>query len=382
MRVHTAHYHPARDGDAELFLRGLPEQADVVLGFGAYSLCNEDHGLFMALRRRWPDAQILGCSTAGEIYGAEISDGGLSLATLQLDHSRVRRASAAVGGPEGSYVAGRIVAEQLAAPDLRCVLLLSSGLAVNHSAIVAGLREHLPAGTVLAGGFAGDDARFADTWVLDDGRPQRDRLTAVGFYGEHIAMRHGCENGMEVFSAERVVTRSRDNVLFELDGRPALQVYKEYLGPFAADLPGSGLLFPFSMRADADAPKSLIRSVIAVDEAQQSMTVIGDIPTGHRVRLMRANFDKVVAAAGLAASAAALPADCVGDSLSVVVSCVGRRLVLGDRTEEETEAALEHGPTGAQQIGFYSFGEIVPHINAVCDLHNQTITVTTLSELA
>lgn len=387
MRVHTALFRPDRDGDARAFMARLPAQADVVLAFGAHAL-GDAHApaagaaALAALHERWPQAAVLGCSTAGEIHGAEISDGSLSIATLSLAHSRVRRAHARVGGSAGSWAAGQSIAQQLSAPDLRCVLLLSCGLDVNNSALVGALREHLSPSAVLAGGFAGDGARFADTWVLHEGLPQRDCVTAVGFYGAHIEMRHGCENGMEVFSAERVVTRSQDNILYELDGRPALQVYKEYLGPFAADLPGSGLLFPFSMRSDATAEKSLIRSVIAVDEGQQSMTTIGNMPTGALVRLMRANADKVIAAAGQAARAAAPPAQAVGGALALVVSCVGRRLVLGDRTEYETEAALQALPPGIHQVGFYSFGEIAPHVNSVCDLHNQTITVTTLVETA
>jgi hypothetical protein len=61
---------------------------------------------------------------------------------------------------------------------------------------------------------------------------------------------------------------------------------------------------------------------------------------------------------------------------------VGRRLVLGSRTEEEIEATLEVLPKGTQQIGFYSYGEISPYTAGTCDLHNQTMTLTTLSEAA
>jgi hypothetical protein len=80
-----------------------------------------------------------------------------------------------------------------------------------------------------------------------------------------------------------------------------------------------------------------------------------------------------------AASRSALP-DVSGPQLAVAISCVGRRLVLGERTEEEIEATLEALAPGAELVGFYSYGEIGPHAEGFCDLHNQTMTVTTIGE--
>lgn len=382
MHVQTLSYRPDPGVDADAALTPLRADAHLVLAFGSYRLAARAPRALKALYRRWPDALILGCSTAGEIHGPQISDDSLCVAAIRLERATARRASARLHGSPSSYETGRQVAEQLSAPDLRCVLLLSAGLGVDQSALVAALRDHLAPGVVLSGGFAADHAEFRDTWVLEDGGPVADAVTAVGLYGQHLAMRHGCDNGMAVFSGERVVTRSSQNILYELDGLPALDVYKSYLGPFAGDLPGSGLLFPFSVRAHAGADRSLIRSVIGIDEQERSMTLIGDAPEGSLVRLMSANLDQVVAAARRAADSARFTEPVMGDCLALVVSCVGRRLVLGDRTEDETEAAMAHLPPGVHSIGFYSFGEIAPHVSSVCDLHNQTLTVTLLAETA
>jgi hypothetical protein len=177
------------------------------------------------------------------------------------------------------------------------------------------------------------------------------------------------------------VTRSEGNVLYALDDRPALALYKEYLGERAGGLPGSALLFPLALRATTEDQNSVVRTVLAVDEAKQSMTFAGDIPTGHYAKLMRANFDRLILGAQAAAGAAALR-EHQGPALSIAISCVGRRLVLGERTEEETEAALDVLPDGTLQVGFYSYGEISPHTSGRCDLHNQTMTLTVLSEVA
>jgi hypothetical protein len=188
--------------------------------------------------------------------------------------------------------------------------------------------------------------------------------------------------GWDRFGPERRVTKSKGNVLFELDGRPALQLYKEYLGDRASGLPATGLLFPLALRAKQTESKSLVRTILAVNETEQSLTFAGDIPEGALAQLMKANFDRLVQGALEAASSTRLSDDDSTATLAVAISCVGRRLVLGERTEEETEATLDVLPKGTQQIGFYSYGEISPYTSGSCDLHNQTMTLTTLSEAA
>jgi hypothetical protein len=218
--------------------------------------------------------------------------------------------------------------------------------------------------------------------VLQDRRPQPGFVTAVGFYGDRIHIGHGSKGGWDRFGPERRVTKSRGSILFELDGRPALQLYKEYLGERANGLPATGLLFPLALRCDQSDSKSLVRTILAVNEGEQSLTFAGDIPEGAFAQLMKANYDRLVQGASEAASSTKLSGDGDSSTLAIAISCVGRRLVLGERTEEETEATLDVLPKGTQQIGFYSYGEISPYTTGTCDLHNQTMTLTTLSEAA
>ena len=236
---------------------------------------------------------------------------------------------------------------------------------------------------VVTGGLAGDGTHFKRTWVLKDRTPQSGYVTAVGFYGDHIRLGHGSKGGWDKFGPERQVTKSIGNVLYELDGRPALGLYKAYLGDRASGLPATGLLFPLAIRTSQAEGKVLVRTILAVDEATQSMTFAGDIPEGVFAQLMRANFDRLIQGAS---EAATLTFDHHNGShadsptLSIAISCVGRRLVLGERTEEEIEATLEILPKGSRQIGFYSYGEISPYKSGACDLHNQTMTLTTIAE--
>lgn len=356
----------------------LDSEQTLVLVFGG-ACFRGSTGPLDELQRAYPQAHHLGCSTSGEIHGTDIDDDSLTVAVMKLEKNRLQSAVAHVGSADESYAAGRDIAEQLDGDDLKGVFVISDGLLVNGSQLVRGLNDVLPAGMIVTGGLAGDGDRFGQTWSLLQGVPTSGVVTAIGFYGESIRIGHGSKGGWDIFGPERKVTKSQGNVLFELDGKPALELYKDYLGDRASGLPATGLLFPLALRENADDQKQLVRTILAVDEEQQSMTFAGDIPEGSLAQLMRANFDRLVSGACDAATVART-SDADGAVLSIAISCVGRRLVLGERTEEEIEAVLEVLPEGTKQIGFYSYGEISPYASGSCDLHNQTMTLTTIRE--
>ena len=328
----------------------------------------------------FPTAQIIGCSTAGEIHEATLSDDSLVLAALRFDHTRLRAASAVVQTSETSFDAGRALAEQLLDPQLRGVFVLSEGTVINGSALVAGLNDSLPPEVVVTGGLAGDGGAFEKTWVLDRHGQHTHRVVAVGFYGDRVRIGHGSRGGWNIFGPERRVTRAVNNVLYELDGRPALELYKRYLGDLAAELPATALLFPLALRASATSEKQVVRTVLGIDEQQEAMIFAGNVPVGHLAQLMRANPDNLIDGAAQAAAMARPAEGAPQQQLAIAISCVGRRLVLGERTDEELEAVHDGLLQGSKQIGFYSYGEISPFGQGSCDLHNQTMTLTTISE--
>lgn len=380
MEVHTFGYDRKKHWSVKNRPR-IDSSRTLVLLFGSSSFLDSADPL-RELIDDYPRSTVIGCSTAGEILGTQIFDDGLSSAVVRFDHTDLRIASAPAEAPDDSFKAGRHLALELHEPGLKGILVLSDGLRVNGSELVRGINSAVSASVVVTGGLAGDGDRFRRTWVLQDRRPQTGFVTAVGFYGDRIRIGHGSKGGWDRFGPERRVTRSKGNVLFELDGRPALQLYKEYLGDRAGGLPATGLLFPLALRAGEADPKSLVRTILAVDEREQSLTFAGDIPEGSLAQLMKANFDRLVQGASEAASATQLSATDGSRTLAVAISCVGRRLVLGGRTEEEIEATLDVLPAGTQQVGFYSYGELSPYATGTCDLHNQTMTLTTLSEAA
>ena len=350
----------------------------LVLAFGARELSSRPD-VWKALVQAYPRAILAGCSTAGEVFDATVSDGSVSVAVLRFEHSMVRLAYAAVDRVEESFDAGRSLARELWAQDLRAVLVLSDGLRTNGSELTRGLSDVLPAGVQVFGGLAGDGPRFRETWILKDGKPASGWVSAVGLRGERVRVRHGSAGGWDVFGPQRRVTRSRGPVLYELDGKPALALYREYLGDFAGHMPAAALRFPLALCAGDDGRRPLVRTVLSVDEPSQSMTFAGDVPQGCLAQFMQGNYHRLVADAGrAAASIGSRPGEPPG--LALVVSCVGRRLLLGERTEEELEAVREALPPGTRMVGFYSYAEIAPSPDGFCDLHNQSLTLATISE--
>lgn len=380
MEIHTLRYDRKKHWSGNSRPQ-MDSRQTLVLVFGPSSLLDAAEPLSEFLGD-YPQSVVMGCSTAGEILGTQVFDDSMSAAVVRFGQTHLRMATARAQSAADSFSAGQEIARQLNDPRLKGILVLSDGLCVNGSELVRGLNAQVPPSVVVTGGLAGDGDRFRRTWVLHDGRPQSGFVTAVGFYGDRVRIGHGSKGGWDRFGPERRVTKSKGNVLFELDGRPALQLYKEYLGDRASGLPATGLLFPLALRANAADPKSLVRTILGVDEREQSLTFAGDIPEGALAQLMKANFDRLVQGASEAASSTKLSEGTDSCTLAIAISCVGRRLVLGGRTEEEIEATLEVLPKGTQQVGFYSYGELSPYASGTCDLHNQTMTLTTLSEAA
>ena len=113
------------------------------------------------------------------------------------------------------------------------------------------------------------------------------------------------------------------------------------------------------------------------------MTFAGDVPTGCYARFMKANFDRLIDGAVGAARTSYEAVGSASPDLALLVSCVGRKLVLAQRVEEEVEGVRDVLGERTVLAGFYSYGEISPFTpHARCELHNQTMTITTLSERA
>lgn len=363
--------------------RGTSEANDstyqLVLGFGEKELLK--NGFYARVKEKFPAANILLCSTAGEIFNMEVMDHSVSLVGLSFQHTELRTSSVNIDDYADSYQAGVSLITQLEQKDLSYVLVISDGGKVNGSELVRGMESVVQHKIPITGGLAGDGANFVSTSVGLNEEPIAGRIAAIGFYGKAIRIGHGSVGGWEMFGPERVITKSTANQLYEIDGKNALELYKLYLGKYADELPGSALLFPLSIKL-SDSEEPIVRTILSIDEETKSMVFAGDVPAGSKMRFMKANFDRLIDAATEAARDTLTPFDKSSPKLALLISCVGRKLVLNKRVDEEVEAVSEVLGGNTILSGFYSYGEISPlQAQAKCELHNQTMTITTFDEI-
>lgn len=271
------------------------------------------------------------------------------------------------------------LAQQLDQHNLSNVLIISDGQHVNGSELVRGLQRSLGTNTLITGGLAGDGVRFTKTLVGLNNDASENFIGAVAFYGDALSVASGSVGGWDPFGPQRLITRSKGNILYELDGQPALDVYKKYLGEYAAQLPSAGLLFPLSIKNGGN--YSLVRTILAVNEADNSLVFAGNMPEGYYARLMKAGFDRLIEGASEAAHQTLHAEHNEMPDLALLISCVGRKLVLNQRVEEEVEVIRDVYGAHTALAGFYSYGEISPSYNSPGpELHNQTMTITTFTE--
>ncbi len=366
----------------------LAGSAQLVLVFGSTPILRNAL-LFDDLKTWYPRAHIVGCSTAGEIFRTRVMDDSLAVTALSFEQTQIKAARVTLNSTDNSFQAGASLARAFPlslndqcgkAEKLSHVLVFSDGLKISGSDLVRGLTTHLPEGVTVTGGMAGDGPRFGETLVFCDSTPESNSVVGFGLYGSRLKIGFGSLGGWDSFGPERLVTRSKGNVLYELDGQSALGLYKKYLGEHARGLPATGLLFPLSLRAK-DGKTAVVRAILSIDEKDQSVTFAGDIPEGSYARLMKANFDRLIDGAIGAARTCHQAIGFGNADLAILISCIGRKLVLKQRIEEEVESVRNVLGERTALAGFYSYGEISPFTpGARCELHNQTMTITTFSE--
>ncbi len=356
-----------------------PLNANLILGFGSKSLV-ADGELNNLLTEKYPSAEMLLCSTAGEIAHNSVYDESAVITVISFENTTLKTASLNLDGFKDSFELGKSLIQQFDTNGLTSILILSDGLLVNGSQLVGGMEAGNLGKVLITGGLAGDGTQFDNTLVGLNGIPKIGTVAAVGFYGEHIDVRSSSVSGWDVFGPERVVTRANGTELYEIDNSSAVDLYKIYLGPYIDDKTNSTLLFPLAVKLPGR-PNYIARSILSVSHEKNCIIFSGDIPEGSTVRFMKANFEKLIDAADQAAKEISGDDSTYSPELAILISCVGRRIILGKQVEEEVGVVSDYFTDKTAIVGFYSYGEISPQLNVgPCQLHNQTMTITTFNE--
>jgi hypothetical protein len=379
MKLEQLHYSPSTHWEVVRSSEMLTKP-NLILVFGDRILL-ETSEWYSHLKNTYPTACIISSSTSGEILQDEVFDNSIVATVIEFEKTSIYCKKISISDVIDSFDAGQKLIQGLPKENLKHILVFSDGHSVNGTYLVRGIESELPADVTLTGGLAGDAARFEKTVVGMNELPSPGTIIMIGLYGDSIKVGLGCQGGWDAFGPIREITKANDNVLFELDNQSALELYKKYLGDQANHLPGSALLFPLAIKVNED-KQPIMRTILSIDENNQSMTFAGNMPIGASAQLMKANFDRLIDGAGTAAEQSLSLLYNSKPELAILISCVGRKLILNQRTAEEVEAVAETLGGNPYITGFYSYGEIAPFFDEVkCELHNQTMTITTLSEI-
>ncbi len=363
------------DGKWDRELDGsLDSEMTLIVCFGSTNFDDIQDG-FKEITQIFPTSKIIGCSTSGEIHNDILYESSLSVMVMKFEKTTLAISTLPIENVNNSFQIGKELSIDLAKDNLKSIFILSDGLNINGSQLTKGISSSLQKDVVVTGGLAGDDANFSKTWVIVNNNHVSNFVTAIGFYGDDLRVAYGSQGGWKKFGIDRMVTDAKNNVLYKLDNHPALEVYKKYLGDKSAELPSSGLLYPLMIKEEGS-NESKVRTILAVNEEEQSITFAGDIPNGSEVMFMKATFDELIEGASLAGNNLLNFNYKDQEAACIAISCVGRKLVLGQKTEDELEAVYSIFGDNVEQIGYYSYGEISPLNDGQCDLHNQTMTLT------
>ena len=355
--------------------------ADFAMVFADKLFCQ--HEAFLTAIKSCCNGQIIGCSTAGEIYSDSVANNSAVITFVKFEHGcHSEIISDELIYMRDSFAVGERLANKINKQDLTAVLLFGKGVEMNGSAFIEGIKQVLGTHVPITGGLAGDNALFEKTLTLMPDGASENGIAALCLYGKKLTIGYSSVGGWRSFGPARLITKNDQNVLYELDGLPALDVYKKYLGDYAKDLPKSGLLFPFEMVNIDSSSLGLIRTILGIDEDKGSLILAGSVENNGYLRLMQASPGSLVDGAERAAQLSLNAFNqAIQPQLAVLVSCVGRKLVMSDLVEEEIEAIAQTLPENTPITGFYSYGEISPFSDSTeSKLHNQTMTVTLIGE--
>ena len=351
----------------------------LVLVFGNRFLLEADN-LLEDVKALFPDGEIVFGSSCADITSSTVNENSLSITAIEFEKSSfVIKTSNVLNVDYDSFKTGRDLIKQFPKDGLKYVFVVSEGSFINGSQLSRGMNNASDDSLLITGALCGDSERFEKTLASYNENPKQGEIVAIGFYSETLEVTFSIYGGWTPFGPERIVTKSEDNVMFELDNQPALDLYKKYLGEKSKDLPAAALLYPLNVKSK-EGKQTIVRSILNIDEEKNAMILAGDIPEGSIVQLMMTNVDKIANASERAARQA-LELRENQPELAILVSCIGRKLVLDQRVEEEIEEVVEVIGESTTVTGLYSYGEIAPfHGEVSCQLHNQTMTVTLLSE--
>jgi len=382
----------AGKGAAEQAIGKLNGKPKVLIVFGAMRFNHRE--LIAGISSVAGNIPMVGGTTAGEISTAGFSTGSVVVMAISnenlefvtgIGHNMSRDEAAC------SVEMANDILKKVAFDPNASLLVFPNGMGGDGLKVLEGLQLILGKDFEITGGYLGDDERFESTFQYYNGMVYKD--TIVGLM---VIKKKGFRTGIGVRSGftsignSFICTSSEGNVVKEFEHTNALEMYKDFLGEERAlRLPGVCLEYPFGIidRNASDDTESLfqLRCGLSVDHENGTISLAASIPEGTEVTLTTASRGDIINGARDAAVQAKKALFGATPQAIIMFSCVGRKLVLGRRIQEEVDAVLECIGLDVPLIGFYTYGEIGPIDKTIKDrstvkFHNETVVLWVLGK--
>ncbi len=377
MRSKTLRWPGEPGHDPADLAREFGRDPDLVLAFLAPTDAQERLREIAAL---WPSSPLAGVEAVSQFDGGDWVMGG-SLLAFWFEQPRSAQHGVElieVSGRRGEpFAEAEISALTSRLDDADGALLLVDGLRFPAERFLSELRRRVASPRVaIAGGLASQaepigTAVGSRVFLGSELLPAA--AIAVVFRG--FSMRVEVVRGWDPASPIYTVTRAEGTILHEIDGEPATDWYRRFftIEGELAPLPEASYGYPLILVGPGTERQGLYRAMRAFDEPPGAVTLWGTIEMGDQVRLGMGNDDSLLRTVRRLDHLAAPP------QAAVLVSCVGRQAVLGERAGEEV-AAIHGALAGAALSGFFTFGEIGPSAGGDLAYYNQTAVLVLLTE--
>jgi len=342
------------EDDERLLLQVFTSQNDEIFIRELLDVCHE----------LLPLCTIIGATTDGEITNGRVVTHETVLSFTRFETCTLH---SAFSEEYESQTRGEILANALVDEETRLLLVFSDGLTTNGELFLEGVNRTFP-DLMVAGGLAGDYAKFEKTYVFDKEHILSQGAVGVSISGASLAFFNDYSFNWQKIGKPLMITKCEGNRVYEIEGQSAVDTYMHYLGKEVADLlPSIGIEFPLiSERGGMD----IARAVIAKHE-DGSLSFAGNITEGERLYFGYGDLKKILEdSSRISKNIAQFQPEAI-----FVYSCMARRNFIGNAISQELEPLQEIAPAS----GFFTYGEFF-HRSAKNELMNQTMTVIALRE--
>lgn len=363
----------------EQMLDQLGKQPDLVMVFAAGEFAPER--VLSGLKSRLsPRTSVVGCSSDTEVDSRGALRHSVSVLGLSLDGIEARTFQVSSG--EENESRGKAAASLLGPGEPSVIVALPDVVESNGTQFLLGLQSAIGKHVPIVGGAPSVSGETAKTYTLHNGEFAIGGAAGFALYGP-VEVASAARSGYVPIGSPKVITKIDGTAILELDGKPALDVYAEYVGPrwhenvnTTTEFPLGVVDGPLGTQKQSDGLIKLVRAVFRVDKERGALILGGDLSLGATVRVLRAESNDVLRGAEEATDLALAQLGNKPD-LALIFSCLSRRAVLGPRFREECRAAFSRLPEETPKCGFYTFGELSP-LAGVTMHHESTFTIALL----